>query len=439
MKKLLAVLGMALPVFGQYAGPAILSRGDAPAAMSGPPVSFRPFVEVSGIYSTGLSGIAVNTQGNIPNETAAGVQVAAGISGSHHWRHTVLGVSYRGDFSHYFGGGAGGSNLTDHTLLLSLRQQVSRHISFAWNNSVGIINRDYGLLSTISPSVSFDPSQSYVPNTDFFNNRTIWVSSTANVVYQKSTRLSFAFSGGMFTDIRSSSALYNVLGLNATADVQYRLSRRATIGATYGYAHYSYSQLISNTNVHGVAATFAYRLTRWWEFSGYGGAARVESKFIQNVPVDPAVAAIIGISESTQVVYSLRYIPNLGARISRTFHNGVLAGSFYHGVTPGNGLFLTSTSTYVGASYTYTGLRRWSIAAIANDQIAHSIGNVIGNYGTLTVGASISRHISHNFHAVLGVTSDTYNSNVFSRYNQWVYSAHLGIGWSPGDVPLRFW
>ena len=437
MKRLAALLGMAMPLWGQYAGPAILSRGEAPAAMSSPDLTFRPFVDVSAVYSTGLSGVSVDSQGNIANQSSTGVEIAGGISGSHHWRHTSIGLSYRGDYNMYFRNGR--YDTTDHSFLLGVTHQFSRHIFLSWSNSVGIINRDYGLLSTLSQTVQFDPSQTYVPTTDFFNNRTIFVSSAANVVIQKSVRLSFSLGGGLFTDIHNSPALYNVLGNTAYGDVQYRLSRRATIGGFYSYGHFRYSQLVSDSDIHSGAATFGYRLSRWWEFSGYGGFARLESKFIQDVPVDPAVAAIIGISESSEVYYSVRYVPTFAARMSRTFHTGVLSGTVSEGVTPGNGLFLTSRTTNVSVGYTYTGLRKWSFAATVNDQISKSVGNVTGGYGTLSAGINLSRHIAHGFHAVAGITLYSYNSDIFSKYNQFVYAAHAGIGWSPGDVPLRIW
>ena len=433
MKRLLAMLGMAMPVFGQYAGPAILSRGEAPAAMNGPEISFRPFVDVSGVYSTGLSGVTADSQGNIANQFSAGLEVAAGISGSHHWRHTVLGLSYRGDYNHYFR--TSGLDTTDHSLLLGITHQLTRHITLSWSNSAGIINRDYGLLGTLSQVVPFDPSQAYVPNTDFFNNRTIWLSSSANMVYQKSSRLSFSFGGGLFTDLRASKALYNVFGIGATGDVQYRITRQATLGVDYNYQYFLYGQLISNSDVHSASATFAYRMSRWWEFSGYAGAGRVESKFIQSVPVDPVIASIIGISESTEVVYSVRYIPSYGGRLSRTFQKGVFSAFVSHGITPGNGLFLTSSATNLSLGYTYTGLRRWGLGVSASDQISKSIGNVYGGYGNVSVNGSASRQISHNFDIVAGFSMYRYTSSDFIKYNQLVYSAHLGIGWSRRHTP----
>jgi len=428
---------MAMPVFAQYAGPAILSRGEAPSAMIGPQVSFRPFLEVNGVYNTGLSSVSVDSQGNVANQSSTGIQIVGGISGSHSWRHTTIGLSYRGDYSHYFGNSQ--FDTSDHTLLLGIKHQFTRHISLSLNNSFGIINRDYGLLSTISQAVPFDPSQSYIPTTDFFDNRTIFAASQANLVIQRSTRLSFSLGGGIFVNRRASSALYGVTGLTANGDVQYRLSKRATAGANYSFTHYGFTGLINSTVQHTVSGTLAYQLSRFWEFSGYAGIYRVETKFVQNVPVDPAIAAIIGITESSEVVYDVRYGPNAGARLSRTFRTGVLYGTVSNGITPGNGLFLTSVTTSESGGYTYTGLRRWSIGADMSHQQSTSIGNVIGKYGGISGGLNAARRIVSSINMVAGVTAFKYDSSVFTKYNQVIYSAHLGLGWTPGDLPLRIW
>ena len=54
MVRVLTLFGLTLPAFAQYAGPAILSRGEAPAAMSAPEIKFRPFVEFTAGYQTEL-------------------------------------------------------------------------------------------------------------------------------------------------------------------------------------------------------------------------------------------------------------------------------------------------------------------------------------------------------------------------------------------------
>ena len=110
-----------------------------------------------------------------------------------------------------------------------------------------------------------------------------------------------------------------------------------------------------------------------------------------------------------------------------------------HTIIPGNGLFLTSTSTVGQAGYTYTGLRRWSFNASIGYAENSSIGNVIGSYGGGTATISMSRQISRGVHTVASFTAQRYNSGDFNQYNRTIYYVRLGVGFAPGDVPIRIW
>lgn len=92
LRRVFGVLVLSLPALAQYAGPAILSRDEAPAAMEAPQVSFRPYFDVNAVYDTGLAGVFVtDAQGDLANAASTGVAVAGGVSGSHNWKHTKLG------------------------------------------------------------------------------------------------------------------------------------------------------------------------------------------------------------------------------------------------------------------------------------------------------------------------------------------------------------
>lgn len=430
------VLLAALPAFSQYAGPAVLSRGDAPTGMASPQLSFRPFLEVAGVYNTGLAGVGLTPEGELANTSAAGVELSWGISGSHSWRHTQVGLDYRGDLRHYnkssyFDG-------TDQSMMLGIKHQFTRHVSLNLRETAGLFNRDPGLLS-LSQAIPFDASQSYVPITDFFDNRTIYVTSQADLTYQRSARMSFNFGGDAFLNRRRSTALAGVKGAAARADMQYRLTRRTTVGLNYLYTHFSFNHIFGATDIHGVTGSFGMLLSRNVEVSGYAGFMRLENKFIQTVAVDPVVAAIIGITQGTQIVYGIQYVPNVSARISRKFQRGVLYASGGHSVTPGNGLFLTSVMTTVDTGYAYTGLRQWSFNADAGIQRGDSVGNVVGNYNNASAGFSISRRIGPSLHAISTFHVRKYDSPDFSKYSRLIYESRIGIGFTPGDVPLRIW
>jgi len=169
------------------------------------------------------------------------------------------------------------------------------------------------------------------------------------------------------------------------------------------------------------------------------GVARFETKFEQDVPIDPAVAAIIGAGTAKRVSYNLGYTPSFTARISKTIPRGVLFLSGARTIMPGNGLFLTSKSTAITSGYSYTGLKRWGISATASEIYSNSISNVVGQYSSFIVGGSISREIMHSVHGVFGFNASKYGSGDFRNYNKWTYSLHAGLGFTPGDIPIRLW
>ena len=432
----LFALVLVLPAFGQYAGPAILSRGDAPAAMEAPQIKFQPFLSVSASYTTGLSGVTVNAQGNLANASGYGTTIAGGISGSHSWRHTHIGLDYHASYAFYPNDTS--YNSFSQALGLGLSHQVTRHIKFSLRESLGwfsFSNPNVGLTQT----VPFDPSQSAIPASDFYYTRTIYATTQADLVIQKSTRLSFDLGGGFFINRYASTALYGVTGENAMGDFQYRLSRRATIGAQYSFTHYSFTGILSSSDLHGAALTYGLRISRTVEFSGYGGFMHAETKFIQSVPVDPNVSALLGFSNTTALAYHVNWVPNFSGRLSKTFARGVAYVGGGETVLPGNGLFLTSRTASVMAGYGYTGLRRWSLGINVTYISALSIGNVSGSYGNISGSFSMSRSLGHALSFVTSYSANQYRSPNFTLYNRLIYTGSVGIGWSPGDIPLRIW
>src|ERR1017187_8353116 len=80
-----------------YSGPAILSRGETPGAQTAAPIAFRPYIGLSGIYDTGLVPVSVTSTGGIPSSDLYGVELNLGAYTYHVWKHTTLGLDYRGD------------------------------------------------------------------------------------------------------------------------------------------------------------------------------------------------------------------------------------------------------------------------------------------------------------------------------------------------------
>jgi hypothetical protein len=435
-KWIISLCALAGPALAQYAGPAILSRGDTPTAMNNAQVSFRPYFEFNGIYDSGLAGPGVTQQGQLGTTGAAGIQLAGGISGSHSWRRTSIGVDYHGNINHYFHKTF--YDATDQFLALGIKHQFSRHVALNVRAMGGLFDQSFNL-GALESTVPYDPSQTTLPTTNFFDNRTEYLNTQADVIYQRTARLSFDFGGGAYVNRMRSASLYGVTGENAKADMQYRVSRRATIGLNYIFDHFTFTRIYGNTEVQSVAGTFAMRFTRSLEFTGYGGVSHINSQFTQVVPIDPAIAALLGVTEAQEVTFNRHYTPLVNGRLSYVVHNGVYYLSVGHVVTPGNGLFLTSEQTTGAAGYNYTGLRHWSMGASVAYNRAHSFGNIVGNYGNVSGTLNLSRQLAHNFHAIMSFSGNRYISNNFNNYNRVIYQTRIGIGWSPGDIPLRVW
>lgn len=418
----------------------MLTRGQAPAAMAPNQIEFRPFLTVSFGYDTGLNGVSVDTNGNPANVVSTAIEASGGVSGFHSWKHTTVGLDYRASFNHY--PSQSYYDATNQYLLLSVTHMLSRHVMFSLRQNAGLFSQNFGLPALVQ-TVPFDPTTTYVPTAEFFDNRTFYVSTQADLTIQRSTRLSFDIGGDGFLNRRRSTALYGVTGAAARADVQYRVSRRSTIGAMYNYTHFSFTGIFSSTDIHTLVASYAVRLTRTLEFSSTGGIARFENKFLQSVPIDPAIAAIIcapgAPCVTSQVSYLREYIPNVSARISQVIPRGVVYAYGGHSVTPGNGLFLTSTATSVGLGYSYTGLKKWSISTGLAYMRSESVANLVGTYTNFTATMNVSRHLFRATNGIFSFAARKYGSGDFQNYNLWSYSIRLGLGFTPGEIPLRLW
>jgi len=302
----------------------------------------------------------------------------------------------------------------------------------------GVAARDFGLLG-LSQTLPFDPVATELPTTDYFNNRTIHASSNAHLLLQKSTRLSFSLGGGMHVTRRRSRALFGSDVIQSSGDVQYRLTGRSTIGASYGYGNFKFTRISGSTDVHSVLGTFAMRLSRLVEFSSYAGVMRPEMKFLQTVPLDPVIQELLGVTSGTTVVHRVFWSGQFGGRISRQFPNGVAFFTGGRRVNPGNGLFLTSVVNNLTGGYAYTGLRRWSFRTGVSRHWSDSIGNVRGKYQTTTANLAASRILRYQLHLTMNYALRQYQSGHFANYNRVGHNLNVGLSWSPGELPLRIW
>jgi hypothetical protein len=400
------------------------------------PLVFRPYAEVAAVYVTGLASVAVTPTGDLVTVASGGIRASWGVSGTQRWRHTQLGLDYNGSLTHFAKQTAYDS--MNQSLLFGVTHQFTRHLSLVLRESAGTFSTSY-TLPALSQTVPFDPISSYIPATDFFNNRTSYLTTQADLQWEKSQRLSFAVGGYGSIVHRASASLFGTKAAGAHGDFQYRLTRRSTVGFNYIFSHYEFTKTIGGSDAHGFRGDYSIRVSRNFEFSVYAGPMRVESTFLHVLPVDPIIAAILGISSTVQLTHSIATIPSVGGRISRQFAKGVAYVSGGHDVTPGNGLFQTSYMTSLIAGYTYTGVRRWAFNATAGYSNAESVGIIPGHYDTTTQLLSVSRQIARSMHLRAEFSGRQYGSNDYVQYNRPIFEVRLGMAFSPGDMPFRMW
>jgi hypothetical protein len=330
---------------------------------------------------------------------------------------------------------------------LGISHQFSRHIAFSLRENAGLFTQFPPSTVSLNSTVPFDPSQSYIPTTDFYDNRTIYTTTQVDLTLQASSRLSFDLGGAYFANSQRSSALYGATGEVATGDVQYRLSRRTTVGANYSYTHFGYTNSIGGADIQTADLDASVRLSRWTEFSIFAGASRVQSSFEQTVPIDPAILAILcppneiaacPLTAGTVINNNTFWGPSFGIRYSRSFRRGVAYANAGETITPGNGLFLTSRAQTAGAGYGYSGLRKWSLSIGVSYVKALSLGNVQGGYGQVAGSYGMSRQIVGQLSFLSSFSATQYQSNSFSLYNRLIYSASVGLGFSSKSIPVRF-
>jgi hypothetical protein len=418
----------------EYSGPAILSRGEVPAAQGASPVAFRPYIGLAGIYDTGLAPVAATSTGQIPTADLYGLELNLGAYTYHVWKHTTLALDYRGDLRHYSNSSWDG---TDQFLSLILTHRPTKRTTFTLREQGGVYSNNY-FLSSVAPTAE---SSNYLllPQDDIYDNRVIFMGTSADFTYQLTARLSFDIGGQGYLVRRQSSDLYGMTGATARGDLEYRITRHSTVGADYRYTYFEYTKGFGNSDIHSVGIDYSTQLSQHLQLSARIGGARVESVSLTAVTLDPAIAALLGETTAIQAAYQLSYVPDIEVRLSDTFRRSQLSLSYMNTVIPGNGIYLTSRNNTVSGSYSYTGVRHWNFGLNGTYGKMTTLVQTIGAYTAYGAGAGITRDLGAGLHAVLRLDARHYDIASGSLFAQNEYRASLGVNFSPGDLPLVLW
>jgi hypothetical protein len=432
------VASIAEAQLGDYLGPSIMSRGPSNiGTRGGETVDLRFFASVNAIYDTGLAPLASDSSGKVVNPGGLyGVEAQVGAYGTHTWRNAALGLDYKGDFRHYnqqsyFDG-------SDQQLILGYSWQKSRRLKFETKGLIGTYSQGFG--GVIGQTVT-DSTGSVNPTTGIlFDNRSTFFQGGMDATYLMSTRNSFTVGGDGYDVKRQSSALVGMHGYTLRGAFEHRLSMSSGIAVLYTHYHYDFPKAFGESNNDGIQLGYDTIFgRRRWNLRIMGGIIQTDVDGLQEVTLDPLVASILGVSTTVQTYHAKNIIPSGNASLTRRFKNSYLTFNYSRGISPGNGVYLTSRQENAGAAATYNGIRKTSLSISGAYNSLSSLGQSVTPYHFYDAVAWASYSLSHTIQFVARFDSRYQDITEVNSFKRTSYRTSIGVSFSPGDIPLTLW
>lgn len=414
-------------------GPGVLTRNYSVTPLYGQEIRFRPFVNISGIVDSGLTGVSAQN-GQLATQLNEGVDLGFGLDGRRLLKKDTIELEFRGDLYHYtpdsfYDGG-------NYVLDLNYLHRLNRHVTVSLQENAGVYSNNYALLNNTTDLTLGNTSILVTPNTQIFDNTTYYFSTGGDVLYEFTPRLSMDFGGSGFSIIRRDNNLYGTTGAQARVDTTYRITRRTTVGPYYGFTQYWFNRSFGGSTVHTAGLLFSHSFTRSVEFRFRGGVSRAETNGIETITLDPTIAALLGYTQGLIAVHRTNLVPDLSAQLFKYYRVGTASVEVTDGVSPGNGLVLTSRHIVVSGHYDYIGLRRWTFQMGASRDSLSTLGVLVGQYTSYVVDGGIVRTLARGFQANFRGEYRHYEiaGSPFLRNS---YRLSLGIAWTPEERPLK--
>jgi hypothetical protein len=328
----------------QYAGPAVLSRSyTLSRPMTPQQIKWSWSMGLNAIYSTGLATGLVNPSGTVAYTSAVGESASWGFRGRHFWKRDQLGVVYTGSWNRY--GGAQSYGGQNENLSADFAHEFSSRLSVHLVQTGTILSQSYSLENPLGNAEvsAANLNLAASPTVQILGTGLRQTGTTASLTWQKSARLSFSYGGSIFALEQTGQGLVSMVGYQAQSDVNYRLTRKMTVGAYYSFSNYEYAHHIEVADSNTFGGIFSYAFTRTLQLRFRGGVTRSENNGLSSIPIDPVIAALIGQSSVVIDTYRVNSFSDISAQLVKDFSRNRTANiSYAHGLAPGNGLILSS-------------------------------------------------------------------------------------------------
>ncbi|HEX4276760.1 MAG TPA: hypothetical protein VHZ74_15490, partial [Bryobacteraceae bacterium] len=386
----------------EYTGPAVLSRSySINRPLIPEQVKWEERLGLSSVYDTGIVR-NVNPDGTpAGGSTLTGTMLDWFLAGRHYFRRDMVAVEYTGNMTRYIGPGAYSG--TNQSVTVDYSHVLSRRLTLNVSGLGSILSQNYSLDNpTVGPGSIANVNLASSPNVEIFDTGTKQFTGTADLTWQKSSRLSFSAGTSYFGIDRNSPELLGVTGQQARGDVNYRLTRKTTVGTYYSFSHYLYPHGFGNSQTNSVGLIYSYAFNRTLQIRFRGGVSRVGSLGLQTVPIDPTLAILLGqasgLIDSSQTFKTTDY----SAQLIKDFRSGsTVSFAYARGISPGNGVFQTSQQESITANFTARVFRTYTFSFGGGRDTLKSVAEDLGRYqsydGRISLGRTYRRGIGLSF------------------------------------------
>ena len=421
----------------EYTGPAVLTRAYTLQRPSLPQqIRWKYALGFQEVYDQGgrpLSGSDSNQ-----SDVHIGQQFTWNISGRHYFKKDIIGLNYAGSYNKYGANSLTGSN---HSMNGDFGHVLSRRLKFNLVASGSILTQGYTLQNPITnPTNSLaNVNVAASPVVQIFDTETRQLQVNPSLQWTKSARVSMTAGGGWFAIERAGAGLTGQTGYQAQADMNYRLTRRTTVGTYYTATFYRYAHKVAVSDSHTSGLIFSASLDRSTQFRTRAGLTLFENRGLATVVIAPEIARLLGTAVGVVDQYRSNKYSEISAELARDFHrNRTAVMNYSRSLAPGNGLILASVQQSAGAGFNVRLLRRYQVSTGVGWTTLSSGVQTAGKYGAEYVFLGVShptgRHLSTDLRFDYRKFTIT---NAPPTPDQLRVS--LGFSWSPGEGPLRLW
>lgn len=366
---------------------------------------------------------------NGANGANLGFSLGGGVQAFHRFRDSVFSVSYNAGYTDYQS--ASYSSGFNQHLSLVYSKRLSTRWNIAFVEAGGIYRYGIGYYqqpNSATPAVA----NPFSPVTRYF-------SSGISLTYRQSARLSYVMSGDFYLARYDYPGAIGTTGGGGSASMVYRLTERTTVGGTYNHSYFSYQHDAGQSVIDGAHFNLTHQFGQFWTVNANAGLIRSDSSGIIRIPVTVILNGQEVTGYEVGPYHLTRITPSVSGSVTRHFRNTMLATvSSGQGVSPGNGVYLTSRNQFLSGTLSYT-MRKSNISASGGYfHLSSLANNVSSSYSTASFGASygytLTRHIAAN------IRYEYYRyGNLYDYHGVGNNRIYFGLTFSTQGIPLTIY